>query len=222
MNQSYYDQSRANGWSDAEIRGMTSWDAPKGPEYGKMGNVFQLGVDAVPVSNLISSAASVASSVAVGVNKLLTVYGSPVDISAAQAEGGSRFNYVNTLGFTSDQIAAIPAGSIIVGGVNSGGGIAQDLSNKGIIRIAGTTSADTAAAFLNFVTMGLYNSPSSQTVQNSVVTGSPSLGTSSVSTSSGAVSGAGSLLSGLSFDSMITVFVGIAFISAIMGIFKRR
>ena len=187
-----------------------------------------------------SGSSSGSSSSSGGGNSVINVYGAPADLASAKnILGTSNYRYVDTS--SGYNAGSISAGSIIVGGQKAGGGVAEDLSSKGVVRLAGYDASDTAAAILSFATSGIYNSDSkkasevvSQAVKNVAATVKEavipsSMGNLSPSTNTAAAIAAAqttgatgsSALSGLTFDNLVGVFVGIAFVSAVMGIFKR-
>ena len=188
------------------------------------------------VSSRTSTGASRSDQAGGGSNKM-NFYGAPADINAGRGILGDIGNFIDTSGWSVSQMQNIPAGSFILGGKKAGGGVS--VNPAGTTRIAGYDLAGTAGAILQFATGGLFKPQTQQVTpaQQGQVQLPSSMGSTSVISPStnpaqaiqqasaqpqiGLNGTTTSVLSGLTFDNMIGVFVGIAFISTILGIFKK-
>jgi hypothetical protein len=191
-----------------------------------------------------STASAVQSSVSAdsqngGGQVSIPVYGATADINAAKGILGGLASYIDTTGWSLSQQAAIPQGSYIVGGEKAGGGVS--VNPYGTTRIAGYDVQETASMILKFATGGIMGGskasvpvapvvkpitvlPSGTGILTGGVT-SPSADTLNAISKAGTPTGINgtntSVLSGLTFDNLVAVFVGIAFLTTILGLFKR-
>lgn len=178
----------------------------------------------------------------------MDIYGVLTDITSGRnIIGTNGNNFIDVSNYTQAQKDAIPAGSVALGGTAIWGQGAN-FDSRGVINVAGYTAQDTAKQLISMArgTLPSNTSTQPQPVANSSASYSPlnamtpsvvslpsDMGTTTAVSPSqnpaGAIAAMGSgmgsgsgALSGLTFDNIIGVFVGLAFITTIMGIFKRR